>query len=92
MIFYGGSGINIASFCCDRCQSEGIKGIAEGYCYKVHCHDYEDSEESDTDSVCDAHKTHCALYRIIFDWDTYIISILKCEPYGFDLVKICLPD
>ena len=91
MIFYGGSGINIASFCCNSCQSEGIKGIAEGYCKKVHHHTHDDSEESYMDCECDAHTTHCSLTRIAYDWDSSNSSNFKCEPDSYELLKICLP-
>ena len=91
LVFYGGSGINIASFCCNSCQSEGIKGIAEGYCNKVHHHNHEDSEESDMNCECGAHNSHCSLTRVAFDWDSSNNLTFKCEPDGYELLKVCLP-
>ena len=93
LIFYGGSGINIASFCCNSCQSEGITGIVEGACCDIHCHDYEDFDfpKPYIDSDCDTHEAHCSLSRIMYDWNTSSVSTFRYEQYGFDLMKICLP-
>ena len=92
LIFYGGSGINIASFCCKGCKSEGIAKIAEGCCHKTHCHDHEDADHQD--STCDTHeaKTCCALSRIIYDWNTSNTLSFKSESVNFELIKNCLPN
>ena len=93
LIFYGGSGVNIASFCCGKCQSEGITGIVEGVCCEIHCHDNEVANivVPDIDSDCDTHDNHCTLSRIEYDWDFSNISNFRCEPCSFELIKICSP-
>jgi len=91
LVLYGGSGINIASFCCDKCQSEGISGIAKGACCEIHHHDNEDNiPEPVMDSDCDSHKAHCFLSRIENDWNSNIPSF-KYIPYCFELIEVCLP-
>ena len=92
LVFYGGSGINIASFCCNSCQSEGISGIAEGICCEIHCHNNEnvDHVESELNLDFDTHNNHCELSRIEHDWDS-IISSFRNEPNCFELVKVCMP-
>jgi hypothetical protein len=84
----------MASFCCDNCRSEGITGIAEDACCKIHSHDNEeiDHPESDMDSACDVYKTHCTITRIAYDWDSSNNSTFKCEPDCFKLIKVILPD
>ena len=90
LIFYGGSGINIASFCCDACQAEGIEVITEGLCCDLHCHDSESAGLNKTNIDSHHHDTLCSLSRLIYDWDS-ITSIFKCEPDSFELFYTCLP-
>ena len=93
LVFYGGSGINVASFCCDDCKSGGIAGIVEGACCAIHCHKYEDANhhQADANSDCDTYDTHCSLSRLLNDWDTSNTSTFKFEPNYFTFTEICLP-
>ena len=92
LIFYGGSGINIASFCCDTCQAKGIEVITKGLCCDLHCHDSDGvgHNETDIDSDFHHHDALCSLSRLIYDWDS-IISTFKCGPDSFELFYTCLP-
>ena len=84
LVFYGGSGINIASFCCDNCQSDGIAGIAEETCCIIHSHESEDAGY-------DSYGTHCSLSRLLYDWSSSNSTTFKFEPASFELLNICLP-
>ena len=93
LIFYGGSGINIASFCCDNCQSEGVAGIAEETCCTIHSHESEDAGYAGTDANpgYDSSGTHCSLSRLLYDWNTSTSSTFKLDSNYFELAAICLP-
>jgi len=95
LVIYGGAGINVASFCCNDCQSAGIEGIAEGFCCEIHGHDHEDKHhaESNMDAVCDEHEMYCFLSRVTFDWDASTISFINHpERVVYDLITFDLPD
>jgi hypothetical protein len=94
LIFYGGSGINVASFCCDDCRSAGIEGIAEGVCCEIHGHEHEDRNiaESNMDYIGDAHEMNCLFVHIMYDWNFSGSSFFIPEPVTYDLLAIDLPD
>jgi len=94
LIVYGGAGINVASFCCDDCQSAGIEGIVEGACCEIHHHHHDemDHPESDRDIVEHSHELCCSLSRIVYDWNTSNPSIMNPAPDGYDLLAIHIQD
>ena len=38
LIFYGGAGVNLISYCCNLCRSEGIEAVANDKCCEIHHH------------------------------------------------------
>jgi hypothetical protein len=94
LVFCGGSGVNVASFCCDDCQSGGIEGIVEGFCSEVHHHDHDGTThpKPDTDSVGDVHEMCCTLSRVMFDWTTSNAPVFSPEPVVYDLTVMDLPE
>jgi hypothetical protein len=40
LVFYGGAGINIISYCCNQCRSAGIEALLEDKCCEIHHHDH----------------------------------------------------
>ena len=92
LVFYGGSGINVASFCCTECQSAGIKGIAKGFCREIHDHGHEsDSHHSASDFFEDSDEMSCFLTHIMYDWSTSNTSIINPEPAVCFLMSIAAP-
>ncbi len=40
LVFYGGAGINIISYCCNQCRSAGIKALFQDKCCEIHNHNH----------------------------------------------------
>ncbi|MDR2916898.1 MAG: hypothetical protein LBV74_19055 [Tannerella sp.] len=40
LVFYGGAGINIISYCCNDCRSEGIEVLINDKCCDIHKHNH----------------------------------------------------
>ena len=38
LIFYGGAGVNLISYCCNLCRSEGIEAVSNDKCCEIHHH------------------------------------------------------
>ena len=58
LVFYGGAGINLISFCCNVCRSEGIEAIiSENRCIS-HQHSHTHSGQL-SHHVSDCHKNVC---------------------------------
>jgi len=94
LVFCGGSGTYVASFCCDECQSVGVKGIAEGLCCEIHHHDHENENlpASDMDAVCDVDEMSCFMSRVLYDWTASTTSIVSPEPAVYDFTMAAIPD
>jgi len=94
LVFWSGSGMYVPSFCCDRCQSAGIEGIAEDLCCEIHHHDHEAKHhpKSDMDSIGDADEMCCFLTHIIYDWTALDTSIVSPEPVVYDLMATTIPN
>jgi hypothetical protein len=56
LVFYGGAGINLISYCCNLCSMEGIEAVTNGKCCDIHHHHHSDNHASHYDSYnCTAH-------------------------------------
>ena len=58
LVFYGGAGINLISYCCNICRMEGIAAVINDKCCDIHHHDHSKHESTDC----------CNMERISFDW------------------------
>ena len=78
LVFYGGAGINLISYCCNICQLEGIEAVVKDKCCDIHHHDH--SEHSSTDC--------CSLEWVSFDWLTQNSTELEKDlsPVTLDLL------
>jgi len=63
LVFYGGAGINLISYCCNICRMEGIDAVINDKCCDIHHHDHENHSAPDCEDCC-------SLERICFDWCT----------------------
>ena len=43
LVFYGGAGINIISYCCNECRSKGIEVLQNHTCNDIHHHHHADA-------------------------------------------------
>ena len=43
LVFYGGAGINVITYCCIDCSSIGIEALLNGKCCDIHHHDHDKS-------------------------------------------------
>ena len=43
LVFYGGTGINIISYCCTECRSAGINVLINNKCCDIHNHRHDDA-------------------------------------------------
>lgn len=40
LVFYGGAGVNIISYCCGDCRSAGIEALIHNKCCEIHQHNH----------------------------------------------------
>ncbi len=80
LTFYSGAGINIISYCCTDCQSEGIEALLDNKCCDIHSHAHtHDTEKETSGEGCTDHSqdNSCSLKRIYFEWDLQNTSNLQ---------------
>ncbi|MDL2222118.1 hypothetical protein LJC35_06160 [Parabacteroides sp. OttesenSCG-928-N08] len=87
LVFYGGAGVNIVSFCCNDCRAAGMEVLKEDKCCEIHSHSHHDEPivEAATNSVGHTHEMCCNLKRIDFNWDTAKAFDFHAEPIAFDI-------
>ena len=82
LVFYGGAGVNLVSYCCNLCRMEGIEAVAGDKCCDIHHHDHSDHSSTDC----------CSFERISFDWVAHNLSEqdIDFSPFSMD-VFMCDP-
>ena len=92
LVFYGGAGINVVSFCCNDCWAAGVEAIKNDKCCEIHGHDHHDVQvaiiEHTDGAIQHSHEMCCHLRRVDFDWDTERIASLNIQPIVFDLFDL----
>lgn len=93
LVFYGGTGVNMVSFCCSDCRTAGMEVLTGDKCCEIHGHTHDQIViESASASVGHSHEMCCDLERVNFDWDSEQVSIENPEPITFELFLTGLPD
>lgn len=84
LIFYGGAGVNIVTYCCNDCRAEGVAVLKEKSCCKVHGHDRPFAGAvPDCGPGCDG----CDVERVSFDWNSVHPLTLNLHPVVTDLIS-----
>lgn len=71
LIFYGGAGVNLISYCCTDCVKAGVEALVSESCCIIHNHNHNhdkavaDTEEHDF-SFNNVHN--CGIERVEFEW------------------------
>ncbi len=99
LITYGGAGVNLMSYCCDDCRSEGIGVVVIDKCCEIHHHlhdttGHDHHHSSNRMDDCTEHfcETDCCnLERISFEWDHTTHQLQDIQPVICDLLPIDLP-
>lgn len=95
LVFYGGAGVNVISFCCDDCQAVGTEVLKEDMCCEIHGHTHE--HDTMVEAADGSHLNHekemcCDLERIAFDWDSQYVFSIELQPVTIDLLFAGLSD
>lgn len=83
LIFYGGAGVNLVTYCCGDCRSEGVAVLLEKDCCEVHGH-----EHGEADVLCETEDACCDLERVSFDWNSTSQLIVNLQPVVIDLLSL----
>ena len=88
LVFYGGAGVNLVSYCCSCCEKHGIESLMESRCCKMRAHQHAEksatNDKAFTAKNCkDNHK--CGFERINFEWISDNNQTVEIEPIVHDL-------
>lgn len=93
LVFYGGAGVNIISYCCSDCRTEGVEVLLDDACCDVHEHNHGDVELLADEVPCDSLQSMlCDIERVDFDWMYASSQGLDLQPAVFDLFSFGIPD
>ena len=92
LIFYGGAGVNLITYCCGDCRTEGVALLLNDTCCDVHEHNC--CSTADEVSACDSgccEEDCCDMERISFDWSSSNNPIVELQPAVTDLLSFASP-
>ena len=99
LIFYGGAGVNLVTYCCGDCRSEGVAVLLEKDCCEVHGHEHGDANEhteehaeanlpaGTANTLCGTEDAYCDLERVSFDWNSVAQLVVNLQPVVIDLLS-----
>lgn len=96
LIFYGGAGVNLVTYCCGDCRTEGVAVLLNDNCCEVHGHSCcETNAEAEAEtSACPSDCCDddcCGLERISFEWSSFSNPIVELQPAVTDLLSFASP-
>ena len=92
LIFYGGAGVNLITYCCGDCRTEGVAVLLNDTCCDVHEHNC--CSTADEVSACDSgccEEDCCHMERISFDRSSSNNPIVELQPAVTDLLSFASP-
>ncbi|WP_280766168.1 hypothetical protein [Parabacteroides sp. PFB2-10] len=90
LVFYGGAGVNIISFCCNDCRDAGVEVLTSEKCCEIHGHSHDEVPvfEAGTNAISHSNEMCCDLERVYFDWDFEQVAKQNLDPIVIDLFVI----
>lgn len=89
LVFYGGAGVNLVSYCCNDCETEGVEVLLDDKCCEIHAHSHLANASSIMESADQLsvlmHDNCCDIERVNFDWSRTPVQTLDLQPAVFDL-------
>lgn len=77
LVFYGGAGVSLVTYCCGDCQTEGVAALVENKCCEKHTHARCVSEDG----------CGCDVEYVSFDWNVFHDHLFNLQPVAIDLIS-----
>lgn len=87
LVFYGGAGVNLITYCCGDCRTESMIGLSdEGCCKGRSAHAQKDTSVS---ACCQVEEEDgcCDVEYISFDWTVFHHAVFDFQPLAVDLIS-----
>ena len=94
LVFYGGAGVNLITYCCGDCRTEGVTALLENKCCEIHEHEHCTEMAKHVSSCChaDGKGGCCDVEHISFDWNVFQGVLLNLQPVAIDLISLAVPN
>lgn len=87
LIFYGGAGVNLVTYCCGDCRTEGVAVLLEDHCCEIHAHDHAAAAQGEGCCHTSSDDSGCGVERVHFDWTAIQQSLQNLQPVVIDLAS-----
>lgn len=88
LIFYGGAGVNLITYCCGDCRTEGVAVLLNDNCCEVHEHDCcGTTPEPQAGHSCCNDEDCCGIQRIDFEWSSSDNPVVELQPAVMELLS-----
>ena len=77
LVFYGGAGVSLVTYCCGDCRTEGVTALLENKCCEMHGQ----AQCASEDGCC------CDVEYVSFDWNVFNGHLFNLQPVVIDLIS-----
>lgn len=94
LVFYGGAGVNLITYCCGDCRTEGVTALLDNKCCEIHEHEHCTDAARHLSACChtDEEESCCDVEYVSFDWNVFNGALLDLQPAVIDLMSFAVSN
>lgn len=94
LVFYGGAGVNLITYCCGDCRTEGVTALLDNKCCEIHEHQHCTDAAKHLSACCHPDKEDgcCDVEYVSFDWNIFQGVGFDLQPAAIDLMSLAVSN
>lgn len=94
LVFYGGAGVNLITYCCGDCRTEGVTALLDNKCCEIHEHQHCTDVAKHLSTCCHPGEEDgcCDVEYVSFDWNVFQGVGFDLQPAAIDLMSLAVSN
>lgn len=94
LVFYGGAGVNLITYCCGDCRTEGVTALLDNKCCEIHEHQHCTDAAKHLSTCCHPGEEDgcCDVEYVSFDWNVFQGVGFDLQPAAIDLMSLAVSN
>lgn len=94
LVFYGGAGVNLITYCCGDCRTEGVTALLDNKCCEIHEHQHCTDADKHLSTCCHPGEEDgcCDVEYVSFDWNVFHGVGFDLQPAAIDLMSLAVSN
>lgn len=94
LVFYGGAGVNLITYCCGDCRTEGVTALLDNKCCEIHEHQHCTDAAKHLSTCCHPGEEDgcCDVEYVSFDWNVFHGVGFDLQPAAIDLMSLAVSN